>query len=86
MEDVGLLIDLLEKHNPSTGAPSSETLENVFTELEEVRIPRSAGAVKRARAQGETRVVSGTEACLARNKWYRELLSNEALLKQRFGA
>jgi salicylate hydroxylase len=86
MEDIGLLIDLLEKHNPSASVPSSEMLEKVFIELEEVRIPRTAELVKRARAQGETRVVSGTEAYLSRNKWYRELLSDETLLKQRFGA
>jgi salicylate hydroxylase len=84
MEDVGLLIDLLEKYN-SSGAPFSETLEKVFTELEQVRIPRTAELVKRARAYGDARVVSGTEACLARNKWYLELISDKALLKESFG-
>jgi salicylate hydroxylase len=86
MEDIGMLIDLLEKHNSSAGAPSLETLEKVFTELEQTRIPRTSELVKRARAHGDARVVSGTEACLARNNWYRKLMSDQARLKETFGA
>jgi salicylate hydroxylase len=86
MEDVGLLIDLLEKYNPSAGMPSLEALDRLFTEFEQVRIPRTAELVQRAREHGDARVVSGTEACLARNKWYLEMINDEALRKERFTA
>ncbi|KIP01899.1 hypothetical protein PHLGIDRAFT_96569 [Phlebiopsis gigantea 11061_1 CR5-6] len=85
-EDAGLLVELLEKYNPTAEAPLTATLQEAFVELEKERIPRTAELVKRARAQGETRVVHGTEACVKRNNWYREILSNEQLLRQRFGA
>ena len=77
---------MLEKYNPTGDAPLTAILEEAFADLEKERIPRTAELVKRARAQGETRVVHGTEACLKRNNWYREILSNEQLLRQRFGA
>ena len=86
MEDVARLTELLEKHNPSAEPPSTDTLSQVFEELEQERIPYTAEMVKRARAQGETRVVSGVEACIARNDWYRATMKDEALLKARFGA
>ena len=70
-EDVDLLIELLEKHNPTTQPPSTKTLGTIFSELEAVRIPRSSAMVQGARAQGETRVVQGVEACKARNDTYR---------------
>lgn len=85
-EDCGLLVSLLAQHNPSAAPPPAAVLEQVFAEFEQARIPKSAEMVKRARAQGETRVVHGTEACIARNKWYRELCSNEDMLKARFSA
>lgn len=58
----------------------------VFKELEAERIPQTSESVKGARKQGETRVVSGTEACIKRNNMYRELLGNKEMLKARFGA
>ncbi|GJE95020.1 FAD/NAD(P)-binding domain-containing protein [Phanerochaete sordida] len=84
-EDVGLLIDLLEKHNPSAEAPSSETLTTVFSELVQVRLPRTAELVRQARKQGEMRVVSGVDACIKRNNFYREMCADPAKLKERFG-
>ena len=86
MEDAGMLVDLLEKHNPSAAAPTTPVLETVFAGLEVERIPRTAELVKRAREQGETRVVRGVQACIDRNNWYRKILNDEALLRQRFGA
>ncbi|GJE95025.1 FAD/NAD(P)-binding domain-containing protein [Phanerochaete sordida] len=64
--------------------PPTPTLEAAFAALEGARIPRTAALVKKAREQGETRVVHGVPACLARNQWYRELLGDEAALRARF--
>ncbi|EKM53944.1 uncharacterized protein PHACADRAFT_145467 [Phanerochaete carnosa HHB-10118-sp] len=86
MEDAGMLVDLLEKHSPGGEPPLTSVLDTVFTELEAARIPRTSQLVKRAREQGETRVVHGVQACIDRNNWYRKLLSDETLLRQRFGA
>ncbi|KAJ3559367.1 hypothetical protein NM688_g399 [Phlebia brevispora] len=72
-EDVGLLVELLDKHNPSSAPPSAAVLEAIFSELEKVRIPRTAALVKQARTQGESRVVDGVEACIKRNAAYREI-------------
>lgn len=49
----------------------------MFSELEKVRIPRSAKLVKQARAQGESRVVHGVEACMKRNATYREMWKDD---------
>ena len=78
-------MELIEKFNPSGKEPSTATLETVFVELEKVRIPRSSEMVKGARAQGESRVVHGTEACIKRNNWYREFCKNEEETDKRFG-
>ena len=83
MEDVGLLATLLDKYNPGAVHLSTSTLETVFTSFELERIPRTAESVKRARAQGELRVVSGVEACIKRNNYYRE---QAAALKAKSGA
>lgn len=85
LEDAGLLVDLLAEHCSALGTPATRALEVAFTQLETVRIPRTAELVKKARAQGETRVVHGTQACMDRNNWYRKLLSDEALMRERFG-
>ena len=86
MEDASMLVDLLEKHNPSAEPPSTAVLDAAFTELEVARIPRTAELVKRAREQGETRVVHGVQACIDRNNMYRKVLADPNLMKQRFGA
>ncbi len=77
-EDVDLLIELLDKYNPSAASPSTSTLQTIFKEFETVRIPRSSAMVKSARAQGECRVVQGVEACIERNKAVREQWANGA--------
>lgn len=78
-----MLTTLLEKYNPDAGSPPTTTLETIFTEYEQARIPRSSAMVKQARSLGETRVASGTEACIARNNWCRKVYS-ENRLHERF--
>lgn len=68
-----MLIQLLDKYNPSGTAPSTTTLETIYSELEAVRIPRSSLLVKGAHIQGENRVVEGVEECKARNATVRGL-------------
>ena len=63
------------QHNPRAGPPSTETLKAVFLELEAYRITRTAMLVKKARAQGEIRVVEGVEACKRRNDVVRGMYS-----------
>ncbi|KAJ3713415.1 hypothetical protein C8R42DRAFT_593238 [Lentinula raphanica] len=71
-EDVYHLVRVLIKYNPSAGDPSTETLKNAFEEYENIRITRTSALVKQARQTGdELRVVSGLEACLARNEGVR---------------
>lgn len=53
--------------NPSTVLPMT-TLEEIFTEFKTLRMPRTSALVKAARALGDIRVVSGLEACLARDE------------------
>lgn len=68
---------LLIKHNPTGGAPSTEVLESVFTELEQRRIPRTSELVKRAREEGDSiRVVSGVEAGKKRNDIVRRMFAD----------
>ncbi|KIK68856.1 hypothetical protein GYMLUDRAFT_34848 [Collybiopsis luxurians FD-317 M1] len=72
-EDIYHLVRVLIKFNPSAQNPSTETLSNAFKEYESVRIPRTSVLVKGAREMGEkTRVVSGMEACIARNNKIRD--------------
>lgn len=60
---------LLTKHNPSATPPSTELLETIFSDYEQLRIARTSELVRGARRQGDTvRVVSGEEACRARNQ------------------
>jgi salicylate hydroxylase len=61
-------------------AEDSATLEKVFTEYEGVRIPRSTMFIETARKQGETRVVEGVEASLARNRQVRAFMSDEGVM------
>lgn len=84
-EDVDLLVQLLGKHNPSAESPTTATLETVFEELEKVRIPRTSDLVKRARAQGNSTVTTGVEACVARNNSVRALCKDPEGHTKRFG-
>ncbi|KAI0692348.1 FAD/NAD(P)-binding domain-containing protein [Cerioporus squamosus] len=77
LEDIYHLVRLLVKHNPSASAPSTATLESVFTELEQLRIARTSELVKGARKMGEMRVVSGVEACKKRNELVRTMFTPE---------
>ncbi|GJE95033.1 FAD/NAD(P)-binding domain-containing protein [Phanerochaete sordida] len=83
-EDAGLLADLLAEHAPAGAAPPSAALATVFAALEAERIPRTAAVVKKARAEGEMRVVSGVQACIERNNFYRKVLNDDKLLRERF--
>lgn len=80
-----MLVDLLEKYNPSAEDPSLETLQTVFTTLEAQRIEQSSAMVRGARALGEYRVKTGVEECIARNRYFREVISNGEFYKLRFG-
>ena len=84
-KDVDLLVELLEKYNPAAESPQTRVLKTVFSELEKVRLQLTADLVKKARAQGDTRVVSGVEECIKRNNWYRDICNDPAKLKTRFG-
>jgi len=66
-EDIYHLVRLLVQHNPSAGVPSTSLLSKIFTEFENLRIQRTSELVKKARAQGESRVVDGVDACKERN-------------------
>ncbi|GJE95045.1 FAD/NAD(P)-binding domain-containing protein [Phanerochaete sordida] len=85
-EDAGALADLLAAHAPAAEPTTTAALEAAFQELEAARIPRTTFLVKRAREQGETRVVHGVPACVERNEFYRKLLADEALMRQWFAA
>ena len=83
--DTNLLFDLLAKHNPSVKPPSLALLDKIFTEFENIRIPHTADLVKRARAQGDTHVVIGLDALLARNNTYRDWCQDPNGPSKRFG-
>ncbi|OSD03930.1 FAD/NAD-P-binding domain-containing protein [Trametes coccinea BRFM310] len=87
-EDIYHLVRLLVKYNPEAGNPPTTLLTNIFTEYESARISRTSALVKRARKQGEIRVVSGAEKGKKRNdqlrtaqgpfteEIYREIMQN----------
>ncbi|KIJ67862.1 hypothetical protein HYDPIDRAFT_107388 [Hydnomerulius pinastri MD-312] len=80
-EDIYHLVRLLKKYNPSASDPSNETLVQVFQEYQNLRLPRTAELVKGARRQGETRVVSGIEACKRRDEMVKAGFGDENLKK-----
>jgi salicylate hydroxylase len=77
-EDIYHLTHLLGAHPGA--AEDGATLEMVFTKYERVRIPRSTMLIDAARKQGESRVVEGIEACLARNQGVRAFMSDEGVM------
>jgi len=77
-EDIYHLTHLLCAHPGA--AEDSATLEMIFTKYEQVRIPRSMMLIDTARKQGESRVVGGIEACLARNQGVRAFMSDEGVM------
>lgn len=74
------MIRLLKTHNPSGRSPSTAVLSDIFTQYEQVRIPRTSALVQGARKVGESRTLQGLEACRARNAEVRENWSNPAAL------
>lgn len=62
------MMRLLKKYNPSTGQPSTELLSQVFSDYQDLRISRTSELVRRARQQGEARVVEGIDACRVRDE------------------
>ena len=77
-EDIYHLTRLLGAHPGA--AEDSATLEKVFTEYEQARIPRSSMLIEMARNQGESRVVEGIEACLVRNQQVRAFMLDEGVM------
>ncbi|KAI0645467.1 FAD/NAD-P-binding domain-containing protein [Trametes meyenii] len=71
-EDIYHLVRLLSKYNPDAASPPTELLSKVFSEYESLRIERTSALVKRARKQGEIRVVNGVEESKKRNNILRE--------------
>jgi salicylate hydroxylase len=69
---------LLKKYNPSASQPSTELLSQVFTDYQDLRLPRTSELVKGARRQGEARVVEGIDACRARNEAVRAGFNDDA--------
>lgn len=86
-EDIEVLVQALEKCNPTAKPPSTEVLKTVFHELESIRISRSSSMVQQARAQGEYLVAEGLDEGKARNNLLREKfhVSGSAGLSWRFG-
>lgn len=77
-EDVYHLIRLLGKYNPSADQLSTELLLRVFTDYQDLRLPRTSELVRGARRQGEIRVVEGVDACRARDEAIRAGLNDDA--------
>lgn len=77
-EDIYHLTRLLGAHPGA--AEDNATLQKVFTEYERARIPRSTMLIEMARKQGESRVVEGVEACLARNRQVSAFMSDEEVM------
>ncbi|TFY57846.1 hypothetical protein EVJ58_g6782 [Rhodofomes roseus] len=76
-EDIYHLVRLLVKHNPSAAPPSTELLNAVFSEYEQLRFARTSELVKGARKQGDLRVLQGEEACRARNESLKAMWADE---------
>ena len=81
-EDIYHLVRLLTKYNPSAAAPSTEILETIFSEYEQLRIARTSALVVGARRQGEARVVHGVDACRARDAAIKAVLATPSFRKE----
>ncbi|KAH7888621.1 hypothetical protein F5I97DRAFT_1925141 [Phlebopus sp. FC_14] len=80
-EDIYHLVRLLKKYNSSASQPSTEVLDLIFSEYKDIRLPRTAELVRRARQQGENRVVHGIEACIKRNEMVKAAFGDEGTRK-----
>jgi len=76
-EDIYHFVRLLTQQNSSAGSPSTEVLSTIFGELEETRIVRTAELVRKARIQGDNRVLQGVPGCKARNNAIRGMFQDE---------
>jgi salicylate hydroxylase len=85
LEDIYHLVRCLVKFNPTGESPSTTVLTQAFEEYESIRIERATALVQGARKQGEMRVVSGVDACKARNQVLRDLDTEEGREKQKQG-
>lgn len=85
LEDIDLLIELLEKHNPSAQSPPTAILARIFDELEKARIPRSSDMVNKSRVAANAAVVCGVDACITRNHRIRELHEKDGIQEAMFG-
>ncbi|KAE9409016.1 FAD/NAD(P)-binding domain-containing protein [Gymnopus androsaceus JB14] len=79
LEDIYHLVRVLVQYNPLAQDPATQTLVNAFKEYENIRLSRTSLLVKEARRMGETRVVSGTDACISRNETIRKTWEDPAL-------
>lgn len=84
-EEVGILIDLLEKYNPAAAPLSTSALKAVFAEFERMRLSLRAALVKKAHTQGEMHAVASVEECIKHDSFYRDRCADPAKLKARFG-
>lgn len=66
----------LDEFNLNREALPTSELIKVFEAYEGVRIEHTSMMVKKAREQGELRVVSGVERCKERNEAYRQIMKN----------
>ncbi|KAG1777653.1 hypothetical protein EV702DRAFT_1099798 [Suillus placidus] len=67
-EDIYHIMRLLKKYNPSASQLSTELLSQVFIDYQVLRLPRTSELVRRARQQGEARVIEGIDACRVRDE------------------
>ena len=82
-EDVYHLIRCLVKYNTDPLSPiSTETLHTIFSEYEDIRLNRSAFLVKRAKHQGDLRVVPNEEEGKKRDLLIKNNSTDEAFFEQ----
>ncbi|KZV77422.1 FAD/NAD(P)-binding domain-containing protein [Peniophora sp. CONT] len=75
-EDIYHLTAFLDELNLSREALPTSELAKVFKAYENKRIERTSLLVKKAREQGNSRVVSGVEKCKERDEVYRQSLTD----------
>lgn len=66
------------KHNPTASPLPTDKLVEIFREYEGQRISQTSILVQGARRMGELRVVSGVDACLARNETVKKMYADDA--------
>ncbi|KAG1791047.1 uncharacterized protein HD556DRAFT_1387296 [Suillus plorans] len=81
-EDIYHFMRLLGKHNPSADQLSTELLLRVFTDYQDLRLLRTSELVRKARRQGEIRVVEGIDACRARDEAVRTRFNDDVLARR----